>query len=39
MKLLLAMLSKGQNIPEFFPDVVKNIVAKSIGESMDLVLT
>jgi hypothetical protein len=32
MKLLLAMMSKGTAIPEFFPDVVKNIVAKSIGK-------
>lgn len=30
MKLLLAMLSKGREIPEFFPDVVKNVVVKSI---------
>lgn len=30
MKLLLAMLSKGRDIPEFFADVVKNVVAKSI---------
>ena len=30
MKLLLAMLSKGKDIPEFFPDVVKNVVARSI---------
>jgi AP-3 complex subunit beta len=30
MKLLLAMLSKGKDIPEFFPDVVKNVVVKSI---------
>lgn len=30
MKLLLAMLSKGRDIPEFFPDVVKNVVVKSI---------
>ncbi len=30
MKLLLAMLSKGKDIPEFFPDVVKNVVVRSI---------
>mmetsp|Transcript_7924 Transcript_7924/g.17269 ORF Transcript_7924/g.17269 Transcript_7924/m.17269 type:complete len:1163 (-) Transcript_7924:567-4055(-) len=30
MKLLLAMLSKGKDIPEFFPDVVKNVVVKNI---------
>lgn len=30
MKLLLAMLTKGREIPEFFPDVVKNVVVKSI---------
>ncbi len=30
MKLLLAMLSKGRDIPESFPDVVKNVVVKSI---------
>ncbi len=30
MKLLLAMMSKGRDIPEFFADVVKNVVAKSI---------
>jgi AP-3 complex subunit beta len=30
MKLLLAMLSKGRDIPEFFADVVKNVVVKSI---------
>jgi hypothetical protein len=30
MKLLLAMLSKGKDVPEFFPDVVKNVVVKSI---------
>lgn len=30
MKLLLAMISKGKDIPEFFPDVVKNVVVKSI---------
>jgi AP-3 complex subunit beta len=30
MKLLLAMLSKGRDVPEFFPDVVKNVVVKSI---------
>jgi AP-3 complex subunit beta len=30
MKLLLAMLSKGNDIPEFFPDVVKNVVVKNI---------
>jgi len=30
MKLLLAMLSKGKDIPEFFPDVVKNVVARGI---------
>lgn len=30
MKLLLAMLSKGTEIQEFFPDVVKNVVVKNI---------
>ena len=30
MKWLLAMLSKGKNVSEFFPDVVKNVVVKSI---------
>ena len=30
MKLLLAMLSKGKDVQEFFPDVVKNVVVKSI---------
>lgn len=30
MKLLLAMQSKGRSIPEFFPDVVKNVVVKNI---------
>jgi AP-3 complex subunit beta len=30
MKWLLAMLSKGRDVSEFFPDVVKNVVVKSI---------
>ena len=30
MKVLLAMLSKGKDIPEYFPDVVKNVVVKSV---------
>ena len=30
MKWLLAMLSKGNAVAEFFPDVVKNVGAKSI---------
>lgn len=30
MKQLLAMISKGRDIPEFFPDVVKNVVVKNI---------
>ena len=30
MKWLLAMLSKGNSVAEFFPDVVKNVVVKSI---------
>ncbi|CAM9172440.1 unnamed protein product, partial [Ectocarpus fasciculatus] len=30
MKWLLAMLSKGNTVAEFFPDVVKNVVVKSI---------
>ena len=30
MKWLLAMLSKGKEVSEFFPDVVKNVVVKSI---------
>ena len=30
MKWLLAMLSKGQNVSDFFPDVVKNVVVKSV---------
>jgi AP-3 complex subunit beta len=30
MKWLIAMLSKGNTVAEFFPDVVKNIVVKSI---------
>lgn len=30
MKILLAMLSKGRSIPEFFPEVVKNVIVKSI---------
>lgn len=30
MKVLLAQLSKGKEIPEYFPDVVKNVVVKSV---------
>lgn len=30
LKWLLAMTSKGQDVAEFFPDVVKNIVSKSV---------
>lgn len=30
MKWLLAMLSKGRDVSEFFPDVVKNVIVKSI---------
>ena len=30
MKWLLAMLSKGREVSEFFPDVVKNVVVKSV---------
>lgn len=30
MKTLLALISKGREVPEFFPDVVKNTVVKSI---------
>jgi AP-3 complex subunit beta len=30
MKLLLAMFSKGRDIPEFFPDVVKNVSTNNI---------
>ena len=30
MKWLLAMLSKGRDVSEFFPDVVKNVVVKSV---------
>lgn len=30
MKWLLAMMSKGRDVSEFFPDVVKNVVVKSI---------
>lgn len=30
MKQLLAMISKGRDVPEFFPDVVKNVVVKNI---------
>lgn len=30
MKQLLAMISKGRDVPEFFPDVVKNVVVRSI---------
>lgn len=30
MKSLLALISKGREVPEFFPDVVKNTVVKSI---------
>ena len=30
MKWLLAMLSKGRDVAEFFPDVVKNVVVKSV---------
>ena len=30
MKWLLAMMSQGRDISEFFPDVVKNVMAKSV---------
>lgn len=30
MKWLLAMLSKGKNVSDFFPDVVKNVIVKSV---------
>eukprot|EP01041_Mallomonas_annulata_P006874 gene6874-13937_t len=30
MKWLLAMMSKGRDVAEFFPDVVKNVVVKSV---------
>merc|ERR1712091_17187 len=30
MKWLLAMMSKGRDASEFFSDVVKNVVAKSV---------
>ena len=30
MKWLLAMVSKGRDVSEFFPDVVKNIIVKSV---------
>jgi AP-3 complex subunit beta len=30
MKLLLAMMSKGREIPEFFPDVVKNVMVQNL---------
>lgn len=30
MKWLLAMMSKGRDVSEFFPNVVKNVVAKSV---------
>ena len=30
LKWLLANLSKGKNVSEFFPDVVKNVVVKSV---------
>jgi AP-3 complex subunit beta len=30
MKWLLAMLSKGRDVSEYFPDVVKNVVVKSV---------
>ena len=30
MKWLIAMISKGRDVSEFFPDVVKNVVVKSI---------
>ncbi|RYH04801.1 hypothetical protein EON65_46485 [archaeon] len=30
MKQLLAMISKGRDVPEFLPDVVKNVVVRSI---------
>lgn len=30
MKLLLAMLSKGKDVPEFLPDVVKNIMVSNL---------
>ncbi len=30
MKLLLAMLSKGKDVPEYLPDVVKNIMVTNI---------
>eukprot|EP01035_Chromulina_nebulosa_P018023 gene18023-23664_t len=34
MKWLLAMLSKGKDVSEFFPDVVKNVVVKSVEKDM-----
>ena len=30
MKWLLAMMSKGRDVSDFFPHVVKNVVAKSV---------
>jgi AP-3 complex subunit beta len=30
VKWLLAMMSKGRDVSEFFPDVVKNVVVKSV---------
>jgi AP-3 complex subunit beta len=30
MKWLLAMMSKGRDVSDFFPDVVKNVVVKSV---------
>lgn len=30
MKQLLAMISKGRDVPEFLPDVVKNVVVRNI---------
>ena len=30
LKWLLAMISKGQEVAEYFPDVVKNVVSKSV---------
>eukprot|EP00981_Chlorochromonas_danica_P008375 scaffold2163_cov158-Ochromonas_danica.AAC.10 len=35
MKQLLAMISKGRDVPEFFPDVVKNVVVKNIEDLSD----
>ena len=30
MKWLLAMVSKGRDVSQFYPDVVKNVVVKSV---------